>query len=147
MSPRCLHDVPHKVCVRTSSRRALRATCSTARSSVMLMCSPSNMESILPFRLAFSARLNSNCKQQQCSISTIHHARQGTYNNRSRKTQLHFQVFSASAVHCTFRVLSVMRCLERSARMPPFSKNNSSQRAWSWRRSRKCLQAVGKAKL
>lgn len=45
---------------RTWSRRARVATCSTARSSVLLMCSPANMADTLPFRSAASASASSS---------------------------------------------------------------------------------------
>ena len=46
---------------RTLLRGARRATCSTARSSVTLMCSPLNMASIFSRSFARSARLVSSC--------------------------------------------------------------------------------------
>ena len=47
----------------TSSLGARRATCSAARSSVTLRCSPPNMPSIFSFSCAFLDRDSSSCRQ------------------------------------------------------------------------------------
>lgn len=55
-------NVPLLTC---SSRGMRSAVCSTARSSVQLMCSPANMAFILVRSLARSARLSSSCRVEQ----------------------------------------------------------------------------------
>lgn len=52
----------------TSSREARRAVCSTALSSVWLMCLPANMSAIFPFRPARSARFRSSYAAEEGGV-------------------------------------------------------------------------------